>query len=174
MSLLNENMNKWRGERCQLLGTKDSKLGEWCNANNNEPLLRVKNSLGALHTFSFNPYHNLGDSHIHIFQMKKQALSNISKVTKQICQNWDLNPSLIWMKFWVFVCLFVLAEPCGLWDLSPTRDWTWARTVKVPSPNYWTTREFPGFGVFFSLFVSSVKGTTPALLANHKEINYYA
>ena len=54
------NINKWKDEKCQLLGIKDSKLGEWCNADNNDPLLRVKNLLGALHTVSFNPYSNPG------------------------------------------------------------------------------------------------------------------
>ena len=44
----------------------------------------------------------------------------------------------------IFVCLFVLAEPWGLQDLSsPTRNWTQAMAVKVPSPNHWTAREFP-------------------------------
>ena len=41
--------------------------------------------------------------------------------------------------FWVF-----LATLRGLRDLSSlTRDRTLATTVKVPSPNHWTTREFP-------------------------------
>ena len=36
--------------------------------------------------------------------------------------------------------------PRGLWDLSsPTRDWTRDLAVKAPSPNHWTTREFPSF-----------------------------
>ena len=37
-----------------------------------------------------------------------------------------------------------MALPCILWDLtSPTRDRTSAPTVKAPSPNHWTAREFP-------------------------------
>ena len=49
------------------------------------------------------------------------------------------------MLLWVvcdclFVCLFVLAVPCGLWNLSfPTRDWTyghqqWKRRVLTTGP----------------------------------------
>ena len=37
-----------------------------------------------------------------------------------------------------------MATPCGLWDLSsPTRNRTLVPAVKAPSPNHWTTREFP-------------------------------
>ena len=51
--------------------------------------------------------------------------------------------------FWVLFC-FVLAAPCSWRDLSsPTRDWTWATAVKAPSPNQWTTREFPVSCCFF-------------------------
>ena len=40
--------------------------------------------------------------------------------------------------------IFFLATPPGLWDLSSlTRDWTWEPVVKAPSPNHYTTREFP-------------------------------
>ena len=46
------------------------------------------------------------------------------------------------------VLLLFFAVPRSLWDLSsPTRSWTWATAVKVPSPNPWTTREFPFHGV---------------------------
>ena len=39
---------------------------------------------------------------------------------------------------------FFLATPPGLWDLSSlTRDWTWEPVVKAPTPNHYTTREFP-------------------------------
>ena len=39
---------------------------------------------------------------------------------------------------------FFLATLCSLQDLSSlTRDRTWAMAVKAPSPNHWTTREFP-------------------------------
>ena len=42
-----------------------------------------------------------------------------------------------------------LAAPCGLQDLSSlTRDQTQAPAVKVPSPNHWTTKEFPFFFFF--------------------------
>ena len=36
-----------------------------------------------------------------------------------------------------------LAAPSGLYPSSPTKGQTWAPEVKVPSPNHWTTREFP-------------------------------
>ena len=36
-----------------------------------------------------------------------------------------------------------LAVPSGLCPSSPTKGQTWAPEVKVPSPDYWTTREFP-------------------------------
>ena len=36
-----------------------------------------------------------------------------------------------------------LALPSGLCPSSPTKGQTWAPEVKVPSPDYWTTREFP-------------------------------
>ena len=49
----------------------------------------------------------------------------------------------------VFVCLSVFATLCGLQDLSSlTRDWTWAATVKAPSPHRWTAWEFPPFHVW--------------------------
>ena len=36
------------------------------------------------------------------------------------------------------------------WDLSsPTRDWNWLLAVKAPSPNHWTSREFPKAQVLF-------------------------
>ena len=58
---------------------------------------------------------------------------------------------VIVLDFGVFLWVF-LAVPLVLWDLSTlTRDWTWDMAVKVPSPNHWTTREFPGF-VFVGLF----------------------
>ena len=47
-------------------------------------------------------------------------------------------------------CFVFSAMPCGLWDLSsPTRDWTWAPTVKAQSPNHWTARDYVS-GVFMS------------------------
>ena len=40
---------------------------------------------------------------------------------------------------------YILVTLCGLQDLSSlTRDQTQAPAVKAPSPNHWTTREFPG------------------------------
>ena len=37
-----------------------------------------------------------------------------------------------------------LTLPLDLWDLSfPARAWTRALAVNTPSPNHWTTREFP-------------------------------
>ena len=40
---------------------------------------------------------------------------------------------------------FILAVPCGLWDLSvPTRDRTWTTAVKAPCLDHWITRGFPG------------------------------
>ena len=45
---------------------------------------------------------------------------------------------------WVVFQGCFLAIPCGLCDLSSlTRGWTRATAVKAPSPNHWTTREFP-------------------------------
>ena len=40
--------------------------------------------------------------------------------------------------FRVYVQLsFLLAAPCGLWDLSsPTRGWTWAKAVKAQNPSH--------------------------------------
>ena len=41
-----------------------------------------------------------------------------------------------------FVCLFVLAELCGMWDLSSlTKDQTCAPVLDTLSLNLWTTRE---------------------------------
>ena len=41
------------------------------------------------------------------------------------------------------VFFFFLSRPCSLRDLSSlTKDWTWAPTVKAPSPNHWIIREF--------------------------------
>ena len=38
-----------------------------------------------------------------------------------------------------------LAMLHSLQDLKfQTRDWTWALSVKAPSPNHWTARELPG------------------------------
>ena len=52
--------------------------------------------------------------------------------------------------FWFFV--FNLAALCSLQDLSsPTRDWTRALAVKVPSPNHWTAREFPDFAILIGI-----------------------
>ena len=60
---------------------------------------------------------------------------------------WDFS---VWDAFWLFDTVltffffFFLAVPCCLWALSsPTRDWTWARSVRARSPNYWTTRGMP-------------------------------
>ena len=47
----------------------------------------------------------------------------------------------------------------GLQDLcSPTRDWTWAIAVKVPSPNHWTTRKFEmlAYLVFYFVLCTTV------------------
>ena len=50
--------------------------------------------------------------------------------------------SLLFIFYFILFYSF-LASPHDLWDLSsPTRDWTHATAVKVPSPNHWTTREF--------------------------------
>ena len=55
----------------------------------------------------------------------------------------------------VFYFILFLAALHGLQDLSsPTRDWTWALAVKVPSPNHWTAREFPQF--YFQSFCSVI------------------
>ena len=44
----------------------------------------------------------------------------------------------------LFVCLLVLAAPCGLWDLSPRRGIEpRPSAMKAQSPNHWTAREFP-------------------------------
>ena len=44
----------------------------------------------------------------------------------------------------LFFFFFPGRTSCGLRDLSsPTRDWTRGPAVKAPSPNHWTTREFP-------------------------------
>ena len=40
--------------------------------------------------------------------------------------------------------MYILAEPCGLQDLSSlTGDWTQATAVKAGNPNYLATRELP-------------------------------
>ena len=50
---------------------------------------------------------------------------------------------------YIYIFFFFLVVPHGLWDLSsPARDWTWATAVKALSPNHWTTREFPTYGIF--------------------------
>ena len=48
----------------------------------------------------------------------------------------------VWQKFgYLFI---FMSWPQGLWDLSsPARERTLALAVKAPSPNHWTTREFP-------------------------------
>ena len=39
--------------------------------------------------------------------------------------------------------------PWGLRDLSsPIRDWTWALTVKAPSPNHWTNQGTPSWSLY--------------------------
>ena len=44
-----------------------------------------------------------------------------------------------------YFIIIILVAPWGLWDLSSlTRDQTWSLAVRVPSPNHWITREFPG------------------------------
>ena len=59
-------------------------------------------------------------------------------VEKKISQWYSLN-----FFFSFFLFLLFLAALCGLWDPSfPTRDWSRALAVKVPSPNHWTAREF--------------------------------
>ena len=45
--------------------------------------------------------------------------------------------------------VFFLVALCRLQDLgSPTRDWTWATTVKASSINHWTAREFLSAATF--------------------------
>ena len=40
--------------------------------------------------------------------------------------------------------MYILAEPCGLQDLSSlTGDWTQAMTVKARNPNHLATTELP-------------------------------
>ena len=52
---------------------------------------------------------------------------------------------------------FFLAILCGLWDLGyPTRYWTWAPLVEVPSLNHWTTRKIPSF-CFFNVATRKIK-----------------
>ena len=47
---------------------------------------------------------------------------------------------IIFLFFWVIF----LAMPHGFQDLSfLTRDWSWATSVIVLTPNHWTAREFP-------------------------------
>ena len=49
----------------------------------------------------------------------------------------------------LFVCLFVLATPQGMWDLSsPTRDRTHAPALGARSLNQWTAREVPMHKIF--------------------------
>ena len=44
----------------------------------------------------------------------------------------------------------------NLWDLSSlTRDGTWTPAVKVPSPNHWTTRDFPGDGLLQLQYITN-------------------
>ena len=54
------------------------------------------------------------------------------------------------------ICIYLfLAVPLSLWDLSSlTRNWTKSTAVKVPSPNQWTTREFPlTFALDYAIFL---------------------
>ena len=122
------------------------------------------------------PTITLEDSHMPIFRMKKQALSNISK---QVCRNRDLNPGLIWMKFWVFsvrlfsvffgffwLCLVALKIL-----VPPVKDWTWARAMVSTKSQPLDHQGIPWvWGFFSSLFVRSVKDPTSALLANRKQV----
>ena len=49
----------------------------------------------------------------------------------------------------VFIMVFFLAVPRGLWDLSSrTTDRTQALAVNAPSPNHWTTREILNVFIF--------------------------
>ena len=54
---------------------------------------------------------------------------------------------------------FFLAVPHSLWNpSSPTRDQTWAMTVKAQSLNHWTTKEVPNFLLLFCLMSVSFLG----------------
>ena len=65
------------------------------------------------------------------------------------------------MGFWGGgVCCFFLHCLATLHSLqnlsSPTRDQTRAPAVRAPSPNHWTTREFPSHGVLKDKFGNSL------------------
>ena len=73
----------------------------------------------------------------------------------QLCKGFSSN----------FNIFFFLATLCSLQDLSSlTRDWTPAPAMKAPSPNHWTSREFPEFHLFWSQIV--------ILQINQKELNF--
>ena len=49
-----------------------------------------------------------------------------------------------------FFLFLICASPCWTLDLSsPTRDWTPTPAVEAWSPNFWTSREAPGFYLSF-------------------------
>ena len=59
---------------------------------------------------------------------------------------WELCLFHFFVSFFHF--FFFFATLHSVWDLnSPTRDQTWDPSVKAPSPNRWTAREFPPWGL---------------------------
>ena len=116
---------------------------QWA-AQSRDQLLCVK----SMH-FSFIPseekwniWSSLQDDHLKEL-LSTTILSNLRK--KRSINIWN-NCSLSFFLFCLFVLLLLLllALLCGLPDLSSlTRDWTWALTMKVPSPKHWTGRKFP-------------------------------
>ena len=107
-----------------------------CQRHNN---LRYQWLVKQQHLLSTEPV-----SHLHLLDLEKTFSTVVS----------DLQDVFTYTMF--SVCLFVLTVPCGLQDLSSwNRVWTWGTAVKAPSPNHWTTREFPTlcFYLFIFLFI---------------------
>ena len=72
------------------------------------------------------------------------APKDVHVLIPRICEYVPLHSKRDVIHLRVVFFFFLLAILCSLQDLSSlTRDRTWAMAVKAPSPNHWTTREFP-------------------------------
>ena len=71
------------------------------------------------------------------------ADANVSTYEEEGHFHFPGKDTSLWKLSLLFLSFFI-AIWHGLGYLnSPTKDWTWASEVKAPSPNSWTTREFP-------------------------------
>ena len=68
----------------------------------------------------------------------------LSNVNVDLSTDWKY---IIFFVFWFFVDFFSSPAPRSLWILQPGIE-PRPSAVKVPSPDGWTTREFPGFFFF--------------------------